>query len=76
MSATLTSETLNPQMTSRRDSIGATIGKRSIATLAPLSAMGGNNPSADLRDPSRSATHFNSSKYLTHTHKKYMYITK
>ncbi|KAA1066218.1 glyceraldehyde-3-phosphate dehydrogenase 1 [Puccinia graminis f. sp. tritici] len=58
MSATLTSETLNPQMSSRRDSIGATIGKRSIATLAPLSAMGGNNPSVDLRDPSRNTNRY------------------
>ncbi|KAA1095742.1 glyceraldehyde-3-phosphate dehydrogenase 1 [Puccinia graminis f. sp. tritici] len=45
-------------MSSRRDSIGATIGKRSIATLAPLSAMGGNNPSVDLRDPSRNTNRY------------------
>jgi len=56
MSTTLTSETLNPQMATRSNSNAA--GKRSIASLTPLSAMASNIPSSHLRDSGRNTNRY------------------
>ncbi|WAQ87374.1 hypothetical protein PtA15_8A278 [Puccinia triticina] len=45
-------------MASRSNSTSNAVGKRSIASLAPLSAMGSNNPSAHLRDSSRNTNRY------------------
>ncbi|KAI9603095.1 hypothetical protein H4Q26_002407 [Puccinia striiformis f. sp. tritici PST-130] len=56
MTTTLSSETLNPQNMASGSSSNQ-IGKRSIASLAPLSAMSSNNPSG-LRDSTRNTNRY------------------